>query len=216
MFGSHWGKYYWLPNKLFPSYLIYLICLGLKQPSLKLGHDAEYICKNAVLEYFIRTPWSYYEFTSDQMRPRSAMITKVHWWCKLHWLYNAVITTAHNSLVLDITKNWVTNKMKHGSYADLNKDPALLCLPTGNILWIWGLLKYTPCPQPFSLVVNQLQKSPIEKKKEKRRSFSVLPCFLLYSDFIILHVHSPHFQIAHKISLTNSSCKIVQGSILRK
>lgn len=60
--------------------------------------------------------------------------------------------------------------MKHGSYADLNADAALLCLATGNIFWIWGLLKYTSFPQPFSLVVNQLQKwqSPIEKKKEKR------------------------------------------------
>ena len=57
--------------------------------------------------------------------------------------------------------------MKHGSDADLNVDAALLCLPTGNTFWIWGLLKDAPCPQPFSLMVNQLQKwqLPIGKKK---------------------------------------------------
>lgn len=48
--------------------------------------------------------------------------------------------------------------MKHGPDTDLNVDAALLYLPTRITFWIWGLLKDAPCLQPFSLMVNQLQK----------------------------------------------------------
>lgn len=74
-------------------------------------------------EYIAQTPWNYYEFISDQMRSSSLMIKSID---NVNSIDDIMLWLHHSwQFGLNITKIWLTNKMKQVLAVDLNVGATL-------------------------------------------------------------------------------------------